>query len=252
MKNFAIPLTLVLAACSSSDKKTSSFEGTVPAGYTGAPSAIRATDEAGTLTRAKLASNGSFQLTLNKGHSYRFDLLGAGAEPLVFPRASGRLDTVIRVSGGGARVSLGQLHHFDAMPTGGFTVVAQVTQALMSTTPQAEQCVNGTIPSTGAACANDNAGGMVCEGGEGDDGEAEDGEAADGECVNGKDSTTGLACTDVPDATDGGGECVNGKDSVTGAACVDDEAADPAQPMGVPDHNVPDDVGGCDGEEEDD
>jgi hypothetical protein len=37
---------------------------------------------------------------------------------------------------------------------------------------------------------------------------------------------------------------------VTGAACVDDEAADPAKPMGVPDHKVPDDVGGCGEEEE--
>src|SRR5262245_47077839 len=169
MKNFAIPLTLVLAACSSSDKKTSTFEGTVPSGYPGAPSAIRATDEAGTLTRAKLASNGSFQLILNKGHSYRFDLVGASAEPMVFPRTSGRLDTVFRVSGGGARVALGEVRHYDTMPTGGFTVVAQVTQALMSSASQPEPCVNGTIPSTGAACANDNGGGLVCEEEEDDD-----------------------------------------------------------------------------------
>src|SRR5437773_6513320 len=133
MKSFAIPLTLVLAACSSSEMKTSAFEGTIASSYAGAPSAIRATDEAGTLTRAQLAASGSFRLTLDKGHSYRFDVIGATTEPVVFPRASGRLDTVFRVSGGGARVTLGEIRHFDAMPVGGFTVVAQVTQLLMST-----------------------------------------------------------------------------------------------------------------------
>jgi hypothetical protein len=229
MKHLALPLTLILVGCSSSGGgKTSTLVGTVAAGFPNQPSAVRATDEAGTLTRAQLGANGAFQLTLDKGHSYRLDVVGTTVEPVVFPRASGALDTVFHISGAGARVALGQVRHFDALPSGGFSVVGQVTSALMSTTNQADQCVGGAMQGSGAACANDNTTSMTCEEQE-DDGETEDGEAADGECVNGKDSVTGLACTDAHD-----------------------DPADPAKPMAVPDQDVPGDVGGCDdGEEED-
>lgn len=230
MRYFMPVFALTLTACSSSEQsKSSSFEGTVGATSGGKPSAIRATDEAGTLTRAQLGANGSFKLTLDKGHSYRLEVIGTSVEPVVFPRASGSLDTVFHVSGGGARVTLGQLHHYDAAPTGGFAVIAQTRAALSTGAPVTNQCVDGSVPGTGAACADDDGSEMTCEAAD-DGAEAEDGEAADGKCVNGKDSVSGLPCTDAP----GGG------------------AADPASPMTVPDHNVPGDVGGCDEEEDDD
>ena len=57
-----------------------------------------------------------------------------------------------------------------------------------------------------------------CEGGR-----AGASDQADGECENGKDQKTGLACTDAEE----------------------NDAADPAQPMAVPERNPPTDVAGC-------
>lgn len=233
MKYQVLPIACVLFGCSSSSApKTVALEGTVDSAYPGQPAAIRATDETGMLARAKLSSNGSFRLVLNKDHTYHLDVVGAGVDQVVFPRKSGALDRTFHVSGGGARVVLGQIRHFDALPTSGFRFLAQTTVSAPPATTGAEACVNGMMPSTGAVCADDSAH-TTCEAeAEDDDGEvADDGAgAADGECVNGKDSVTGSACTDAKGT----------------------DAADPASPIAVPDHNVPDDVGGCDdGEAED-
>lgn len=235
--HWSLSLGIALVACStaSGGSNTSTLEGSIAAGFPGHPTAIRATSDTGALVSSPLAKDGSFKIALDKGHSYRLDVIGSGAEPVVFPRTSGRLDTTFRVSGGSAHVALGQLRHFDAEPAAGVTMIGKVTTALSSGAVASSDCVGGTIPSTGAACADDDTSGMTCEAGgtEAEDDTSSSAEVEDGECVNGKDSVTGLACTDPPEASDAA-------------------AADPASAMAIPDHNVPDDVGGCDTAEEED
>ncbi len=125
------------------------------------------------------------------------------------------------------------------------------------------ECENGKDTSTGLACVDspeasdgdgecengkDTSTGLACT-------DPADGSDGDGECEDGKDSTTGLACVDPADASDGDGECEDGVDSATGLPCTDPEdVVDPNRPMAVAEHNVPNQVGGCDegGEEEGD
>lgn len=159
----------------------------------------------------------------------------------MFPRASKRLDTTVRVASGAATVALGAIRHFNAAPTDGFTVKSSSSGATKPQTTSGDgnvgECVDGFVKGTGAACADDD-NKASCENGEG-----ENDNGADGECENGKDAKTGAACTDEQG----------------GAEANDDAAsdADPTKPMAVADHNAPDNVGGCneggdgDGENED-
>jgi hypothetical protein len=200
---------------------TSSVTGALTiASFPQAPTAVEAIDEKGAKVWGVLAADGKFSFSLPKAHSYHFNIvLPSGSEPLVFPRASKRLDTTVKIATGGAVIALGAIRHLAAAQADGFMV---------KSAPSA----SSVQPKT---------------------------EAADGECENGKDSKTGAACVDEPESAvceqgaDSGadGECENGKDSKTGAACVDapdaDDAldADPTKPMAVAEHNAPDAVDGC-------
>jgi len=232
-------IALLAAACSSSkpSNPSSTVEGKIVASTfaLGAPSAVDAIDEAGTRTHSAInAADGSFKLLVAKGHVYRLvAITPTGEQPLVFPRSGGRLDTTFRISSGAAVVSLGNVRHFDKAPVTGFTVMsatAPVASGVQQSGGEPGECVDGAIMGSGAPCVDDE-GRTQCEGGNSG---ADD--HADGECVNGKDATTGAACAD--------GDQEGG-------------AADPAQPMAIPDKNPPNDVSGCndgenDGEENDD
>jgi hypothetical protein len=243
---FFIGIVLAIGCGTSSQAPSSSSKVTgslTMASFPTAPSAVEANDETGAKVHAAIDPQGRFQLTLAKGHTYRFTVvLPAGSEPIVFPRASKRLDTTIRVTSGAATIELGAIRHFDAAPADGFAVKTAST----GTKPQTEnvsegddgECVDGFVKGTGVACVDDDAK-ASCDNGENHD------DGNDGECEDGKDKKTGAACTDEQDD----GETDD--DSST--------AADPAKPMAVPEHNAPDDVAGCneggddgDGETDDD
>ncbi len=228
-------LGLALAACSSAPLPPSSVSGSlVLASFPEAPTAVRATDEIGTIASSPLDAAGAFRLSLAIGHSYRLDVVSAvGTTPIVFPRALGRLDTTFRVSTLGAVVALGSVRRMD--------VAAPTTFALLSASDPADgadgadgECVDGYLAGTTTPCIDDD-GDVTCVD-DGEDGEEDD----DGEVA------------DAPD-----GECVDGIDATTGAACIDEENEiddAPAGPVALPEHNVPDDVDGCgdgDGEHED-
>jgi hypothetical protein len=192
------------------------------------PAAVQAKDERGKVTRFDV-TDGNFELVLERNHTYRLEVAFAdGSEPIVFPRTGGALDLDFKVSSGGSIVALGAVRHFDAAPVDGFHVMS------VQSTGQGDvgECVDGFVQGTGEACADDDAK-VSCEGGEGDNVEQQ-GEHQDGET-----------------ASDGDGECEDGFDLTLGASCVDEPEADPSSPMAVPEHNVPNDFGGCaDGEEE--
>ncbi len=210
------------------------------------PRSIEAVDETGKVVTTKPDSTGAFALILAKGHAYRLLVrMGSDSEPVVFPRANGKLDSSFRVTGGAARVNVGLVRHFDAMPTGGFVTLSRSAGPSPAAAGADGECENGVDATTGAACVDD--GEMSCEE---TDGEHADGEV--GECVNGFIKGSGAPCqdddatTEAADGADGAdGECENGVEASSGAACVDDDA-DPTQPMAVAEHNVPDYVGGCD------
>ncbi|MDB4994754.1 MAG: hypothetical protein JWM74_2186 [Myxococcaceae bacterium] len=170
---------------------TSSVTGALDVGsFSSKPTFVEAIDEKGVKTQASVDASGKFTLSLPKGHTYHLAVaLAAGSEPVVFPRASKRLDTTMHVSTGAATVALGSIRHLASAP------------AEIEGNDDAQTCENG----------NDQQG----------DNQTED-NGADGETND-----------DGPE-TD----------------------ADPSQPMAVPEHNAPDDVGGCneenDGETNDD
>lgn len=219
-------------ACGTSPKVegTSSVSGAlVVASFAVAPTTVRAIDERGIKVETHPDAAGRFTLALAKGHTYRLVVVGgASSEPIVFPRASRRLDTTVRVSTRGGSVQLGAVRHYPAVPALGFVVTAaNATTSAPSGGGEPGECVDGTILGTSTPCADDQTT-TSCDGANSHAGETADKNNAsnDGECVNGHDATTGAVCSDAQEA--------------------DNEDADPAQAMAVPDHNAPDDIGGCD------
>src|SRR5581483_9688461 len=67
------------------------------------------------------SADGSFALALAKNHSYK---LRIGDVPMVFPRASGRLDLAFALRTDGAALSLGLVRRRGGAPAGGFVIVA--------------------------------------------------------------------------------------------------------------------------------
>lgn len=159
-------LALACSGTSSTSKPTSTVQGTVASATfaTGAPSGVDAIDETGKRTHSALAADGVFSLTLAKAHVYRIvAITPAGEEPLVFPRAGGRLDTTFRLSSGAAVVGLGTVRHFASAPAAFSVVDDGQTQCESGTAGENDQgggeCENGVDASTGKACTDDGQGG---------------------------------------------------------------------------------------------
>jgi hypothetical protein len=229
---------------------------------------VTATNELGAKTTTAPDASGQFRLVLHKGHTYRLavELATGTTEPIVFPRASGLADQTFKISSGAATVGLGAVRHLEAAPAAGFKVKSVASPGTTPAEGNDAECENGVDANTGAACVDDN-GELTCDAGHADDhgadGECENGvdvktgaactdapaadDQADGECENGVDAKTGAACTDAPAADDqADGECENGVDAKTGATCQDVADASTSDGMAIAEHNVPDDVGGCD------
>jgi hypothetical protein len=215
---------LAAAGCgSTSSKTTSTLNGTAALStFPASPVSAVATDESGHAVASAVGADGHFSLTLTKGHHYAVSFAGAGGDILVvWPRASGKLNTSFRLSTGGAHLDIGSVRYFASAPEGGFHVSAGAPPT--STGGPDEECVDGVLAGTTTPCIDDD-GKTTCDDGE----EVDDG---DGECENGVDARTGAACTDPPEAT---------------------SVADPTTAMAVPDRSVPDHVSGCSEEEDDD
>jgi hypothetical protein len=253
MKRYALPLlTLAIIGCGSeesSGSSTSSVEGSLALStFPAVPTAVEAKDERGSTLRANPGTDGAFRLALPKAHTYALAIvLPSGEVPLVFPRSTGKLDNTFRVNGGAGTVLLGTIRHLASAPAGGFVMTSSAGDAGDGD----GECETGVDQETGAPCVDDGAQ-AYCKG----DDKQDDG-GADGECENGKDATTGAPCQDENDEQDddgADGECENGKDATTGAPCQDEEGAfgapDPSGPMAVPEHNMPDQIDGCDGGED--
>jgi len=88
------------------------------------PQAVVATSSRGAETRAALAQDGSFTLTLAKGDSYALVVETAnGRVPIAMPRTSGKLDKSFVVGSNGVAIALGAVHYRPANAPS--TIVAQ-------------------------------------------------------------------------------------------------------------------------------
>lgn len=234
-------LGLALAACTTAPLPPSSVSGSlVAASFLTPPTSVRATDETGRILETALDATAAFRISLAAGHSYRLDVLsGADATPVVFPRSLGRLDTTFRVSGLGAVIALGAVRRMEMPPA--------TTFALLSLTNRADgvdgadgECVDGYLAGSTTPCVDDD-GDVTCAESE-DDGE-EGGDEADAEESGAEESGAEADCVDGVDAATGG-ICIDGADEVD---IIDDA---PAGPVAVPEHNVSDDVAGCEDNEQ--
>ena len=233
------------SGCSGAPAPTAStLTGSVAqASFPKAVTAITVKSDAGKTSTVAVGADGRFSITLEKGAGYQL-FLGADGKsiPIVLKSDQARLQTRVHVKSGGASLSIGSVRYW-----GG----ASASEAKVITGPatSAKSCVGGVFASTSQPCASGTSA-SVC--GEGDDEESDgdnDGHNADNSGHNGDEQ-----------GADSGADCVDGLDATTKQPCDGGPAANPtdadtAEEVGVPETNVPGDLGcgdeGDDGEEAD-
>jgi hypothetical protein len=229
------------------------------------------------IARSTVAADGTFQLVIPRGRSYRIAFvpqvavpsafrpltrlrLGAGISNsgLVFPRQDGRVGIRFSVFAGARSLDLGTVRHIGDATTRQFLFSASLNPPNASGTGDSGDCEDGVDPATGAMCVDDQQGGdqegESCGGDDGD-GDHQDGDHHDGQCENGLDAVTGAACADgnddhadltvdQGDMEDGDhAACQNGA-SPDGASCAPDDGDTQIQGDAVvAEHNLPESIG---------
>lgn len=235
----ACSLTAMAAGgCSTTAAPTAStLAGSVAqASFPKAVSAITMKTDSGKTSTVTVGTDGKFTVQLEKGASYQLFLGEDGKSiPIVLKSDQDRLQTQVHVKAGGASLNIGSVRYW-----GG----AAKSEAKVITAPggSSKACVAGVFADSSQPCAS-GVSTAVCT--EGDDGETNDdhGDHADSneeqgvDCVDGLDAATHQPCDGGPEA------------NPTSADTSTD--VDAASPMGVPESNVPSEVG-CGDEEGDD
>jgi hypothetical protein len=170
--------------------------------------------------------NGEFRVAVLGGESYRFTVVRADGSrvPLLFPRAGGRTNERLAVSGG-TSFDFGYLRYVAPFESATVQVSTRSSKSGELATDGEYECEDGIDPATGAACVEENDDAESCEGDDEGDGEHEDGDERDDddiECENGLDARTGLACVDE-----------------------DDDHVENREEAALPDHVPPSGVGNC-------
>ena len=191
-------------------------------------STITVKSDAGKTSTVAVGADGKFSVALEKGAGYQL-FLGADGKsiPVVLKSDQARLQTQVHVKSGGASLNIGSVRYWNGGATSETKVDAGSTTA-------AKTCTGGVFANSSQPCASGVAS-ATCSEGDDEDSDGDHSDEQDGEqgadCVDGIDSTTHQACD--------GGPAANPTD------------ADAATEVGVPESNVPDDLG-CGDEEDDD
>jgi hypothetical protein len=161
-------LAVAASACAAKTAGPSTVSGTAALStFPSHPLSMAATDETGRIVKAAIGSDSRFSLALTKGHTYKLGAVtDTGTVPIVFPRASGKLDATFVLKTNGARISLGSVHYVPAAPAGGFRVLS-VKVALGSPDAQGSQggnCVDCVNDDQQTSCENGSASGNEGEG----------------------------------------------------------------------------------------
>jgi hypothetical protein len=127
MRKLSLLAVFAIAACAakSNPAPESVMSGSAALStFPAAPTSVRLVDETGRASTAPIASDGSFSMTLPRGHTYKVSFVAANDVPIVFPRQTGALDTTFSIKSNGARIALGAVRYLAAAPATGFTVSA--------------------------------------------------------------------------------------------------------------------------------
>ncbi len=151
----AVLSALAHPGCShGSSRSTSTVHGTAAlATFPTSPTAVVARDETGKLTRAGLAPDGTFTLTLPKGHRYTLAFEANHANvPLAFARVSARLETAFEVKSGAANLDLGAVRYMAAGTSIAGAGVEAKTSCDEGEWGGGGDCENGSDRKTGGPC----------------------------------------------------------------------------------------------------
>ena len=216
--SFTVLPALLLAACSASPAPQVVVGRVAPTAFPYPVDTVRAVRAGRTVVEAPIAADGGFSIAIPAGERYRLEFAAAGHRAgLVFPRQLGTLDVTFNVRGHQALFDLGAVRY----------IGDPASHTYKTTTSADGECQDGTDPTTGAVCVDDNEDGGSC---------ADDGGV---NCENGIDPATGLECDGGPAANQDNGTEADGEDP------TDDGPTDGA----VADHNLPSAIG-C-GDEQD-
>ena len=163
-----------------------------------------------------VAADGSFELAVPTGSNLSLRLVSSGQAGIVFPRATGTVDTTFAVRGSGVKFDLGMVHFLGAsLPstfsfhTGGGT--------------QTGECDAEEHDASGATCADDgDHQGGSCDG-EQQDGKHQDGDQQDGQ-QDGETNDDGA--NDTADAPDQGEAVADHNFPADGCADGNDNGGD--------------------------
>ena len=194
-----VVVATLVTACSGTGPTASQVKGTVVHETFAAPvTEAVATAASGKVTRFEVADNGTFELLLDEGTSYRVQLVAGDTEvPLAFGGDSGMYATSLPVSGGGAVAYLGLVRGYDPG-------IRRVT--ITPPTEPAPACTDGIYEGGSSPCIGEPAA-VVCFAGddEDSDSDSEDGDEGDHQCEDGIDPN-GNSCDGGPAANLDDGE----------------------------------------------
>ncbi len=140
------PLTALVACSSTATDPPSAVSGTLTSStFSASPDHVIATDEAGTVTSAAVAADGTFLLSLPSNHVYSLEVaIGPQREPFGFPRTDGRLDKNFRLGAGNAALDLGAVR--EVSPTPSSKLVQGVPTVVCDGTTVSPSCPNADAP----------------------------------------------------------------------------------------------------------
>lgn len=145
----------LIAGCGSAEPGTSTITGTLDQASFPAPvESIAVISDSAAPTSVAVAADGSFSIGLTEGQSYRFTLGADGTVPLILRTEGDRLQTMIKITGGDARVDIGKVRFWaGSAASSGAGAINAVPETEPGTTTTEDACVDGLMSRSGQPCA---------------------------------------------------------------------------------------------------
>lgn len=198
------------------------------------------------VAHAPVATDGRFSISQQAGQGYQLQFADAnGQSVLVFPRASGNLDSSFAIAGATKPFDFGKVIYVGDPSQNTFHFKSGGAAPATDTDQDNVECEDGIDPATGAVCVDDvDDEGAACGDANNDTAEASDEASTDPasdtdniECEDGVDPS-GAACANQDDASEADTEAAGSEEdsASAGKSGIPSAAA-------VPEHNIPATVG---------